>query len=1101
MAREIHVTPSTADVIRKTAVDIDKDMTHVLSGFVARNARELADEAKAQEDDARAAPPLPVSALTVASELAAAFDLLTKKVQGYSAESSPTQQQQRPTSTEASEAATSSQLDHMMRSQIVSDDCALRAILSRVDLVAAPFSPVTSTVLFSPTALGLEDAAPDDTDVESLLDRLQRVKAHATEQSQAIQARLHVPDRLDTMSHVDIDERQHRDLPSPVDTNQAMDEEEEDSMYDVDMTRSAQDIVEDLSVAMYTLRHRLNLDEREKQEKDALQVVMNAAKAKAAAELQVATQQAEQARRDEANARVRDESDIYNLIDKMGVQARVMGRTGCELWHGGLNANDDEEEGDGKDEPTTWRGFPPPSVHDESSDVMLRFDMLVRETCDTSEHFHDDDDLRRHAAVTSHNMYGGHSSREHEDVLASPRSVHELRRAREAKMAWLQSGIGEALMHDIVDRIGHILRRAEKAHGRTDLTLLQVLEAAEHSQQPHLSRRVQQLVLTLSMDPEPNWWKKLARHVSRVHAFEGWAKVAKNLRATRHRCAKQSAQEAKTVTAAVQFRRRARFWREWKQRKLIASVIHTFRTQMTHHVRRMTVCVWLQYVDENRCTRRMLESQWAHRNSRQVARAFAGWYQWHNATKSKRLWTAKLGQAKRWFHASTVHVVWTTWKVQIALVRRQKHSMRGIVQRWHQLDLAGRMLRWRAYADHRLCRAHQTAAAATAFQRALCRRALTQWQQRRIAQLALKRRLQDLLGTRRLAQLQYCTATWRSFVHSKQMLVAKLHEFMASSSATLMSTRQRVDLRHRFSAVVALLEGRSMSSLFATWRACVFLASQRRVMALEIAHATTTRRHLQLVWRRWRQWQHSRPLLRRVVALWPRSQQYQAIHTWQHALHPLVALESQLTLASAHRRGLWIWKQWRILYLRRCRQATTQAAVDAFVDLLDQSDDATTVVCTAAIHRWQCVAALRGFEALVLAQWAQFTQDHHVQRELKHVATGHWTAASRHRALTAWVQFKQEAGRLQQTARTIRAGAVRRCRRLRWTVWTAYVVHRRSRRHLGHLLRAFRCQVVLKAALRSWRYITRTLVDARTALQATVLRLEVLVQLPCLRFV
>ncbi|RLO08980.1 hypothetical protein DYB28_011475 [Aphanomyces astaci] len=375
MAREIHVTPSTADVIRKTAVDIDKDMTHVLSGFVARNARELADEAKAQEEDARAAPPLPVSALTVASELAAAFDLLTKKVQGYttSSESSQTQQQQqqqRPTSTEASEAAaaTSSQLDHMMRSQIVSDDRALRAILSRVDLVAAPFSPVMSTVLFSPTALGLQDAAPDDTDVESLLDRLQRVKAHATEQSQAIQARMHVPDRLDTMSHVDIDERQHRDLPSPVDTNQTMAEEEEDSMYDVDMTRSAQDIVEDLSVAMYTLRHRLNLDEREKQEKDALQVVMNAAKAKAAAELQVAMQQAEQARRDEANAR-----------------ARVMGRTGCELWHGGLNANDDEEEGDGdgKDEPTTWRVFPPPSVHDEASDVMLRFDMLVRETCDT----------------------------------------------------------------------------------------------------------------------------------------------------------------------------------------------------------------------------------------------------------------------------------------------------------------------------------------------------------------------------------------------------------------------------------------------------------------------------------------------------------------------------------------------------------------------------------------------------------------------------------------------------------------------------------------------------------------------------------------------
>ncbi|RHY31002.1 hypothetical protein DYB32_003846 [Aphanomyces invadans] len=83
------------------------------------------------------------------------------------------------------------------------------------------------------------------------------------------------------------------------------DEDECDDDDDVETAVSAQDIVEELSVAMYTLRHRLNLDAREKHEKDAMDAAQKSAKAKAAADAELAKQRAEQAQRDEANARVR----------------------------------------------------------------------------------------------------------------------------------------------------------------------------------------------------------------------------------------------------------------------------------------------------------------------------------------------------------------------------------------------------------------------------------------------------------------------------------------------------------------------------------------------------------------------------------------------------------------------------------------------------------------------------------------------------------------------------------------------------------------------------------------------------------------------------
>ncbi|ETW09269.1 hypothetical protein H310_01668 [Aphanomyces invadans] len=596
---------------------------------------------------------------------------------------------------------------------------------------------------------------------------------------------------------------------------------------------------------------------------------------------------------------------------------------------------------------------------------------------------------------------------------------------------------------------------------------------------------------------------------------------------------------------------------------------------------------WQEHTRTQSSSRRVHAAHAAHMQRR---RQRAALHHWIECARSNRFWTDKLRQAKRWFQTTAVHFVFTTWKTQVARVRRQKHSMRSIVQRWHQLELAGFMTRWRMYTSHRLRRADQTAVAATVFRTSLYRRAIQSWKELRRAQLALKRNLQDLLGTRRLTQLQHCTTTWRHFVRSKKALVAKLHEFMATSSATLLSTRfnrwhrhaklapqlrwfrqhrhnqtrervlhewrQLVFLRHRFHAAVALLEGRSMSSVFAHWRRYVKSTSERRLHALEHMHWVQSKRHVALFWHRWREWQSTRPLLRHVAVLWGRTQRCQALCKWKQVMEPLRALAWELHRKTAHHTTWGMWKLWRALFIRQCHRARSQAAVNAMIELLAQAGEAPRLVCMAVINRWKCVVALRGFErwrymavvrrtdrsnsiqalhhwlarqmslrfakwrevvrqqqqrraaihhfersqrAHALRQWMQFIQRRIVQVERKQIATQHWVQSTRQRALTTWVHRKRTWEHYRQSEQTIHASVVRRVRANGWAAWMAHVTGRQVRRHLLDLVRAFRCQVVLKRAMQSWHLVTRTLADARSALQATVLRLEVLIQLPCLR--
>ncbi|CAK4388065.1 unnamed protein product [Aphanomyces euteiches] len=121
-AREVQVNTTTADIIRKTALTIDKDMTHALAGFVERNALEMAAEA---EEEEKRAPVLPVSALNVATELDAAFELLTKKAKSYTAPSmgNPTP------SADARHAA------HVIRSNGITTQQEVNTVLQRLEKV------------------------------------------------------------------------------------------------------------------------------------------------------------------------------------------------------------------------------------------------------------------------------------------------------------------------------------------------------------------------------------------------------------------------------------------------------------------------------------------------------------------------------------------------------------------------------------------------------------------------------------------------------------------------------------------------------------------------------------------------------------------------------------------------------------------------------------------------------------------------------------------------------------------------------------------------------------------------------------------------------
>ncbi|KAF0687361.1 Aste57867_20884 [Aphanomyces stellatus] len=574
--REIHVTPSTADIIRKTAVDIDKDMTHVLAGFVERHARDVQAEVH-EEQEKRSS--LPVSALTVASELDVAFELLTKKAKGYN--NLPSSSQPREMSADqkhaaqvvqthgittdqelcvvlarldhASEAAaaTSPLLDHIIHAQAATDDRDLNAILTRLDMSMRPATPHT---LFAPTAMGGVD---EPTDLDCILAQLQHVKTVALQRTQAIDdrwkthdvTRVHHAAPLETLetaaaytSHyhhhdVDVPLDMQGDEHDMADNNGLFDDEDNDDERLAFV--SARDIVEDLSVAMHTLRHRLNLDEREKLEKEENEKRDKETKARAAADADAAKQRAEQEKRDEANAR-----------------ARVLGRTACEL-----NEEDDDmvfhtpvvgamlqlqEDMMG----VTTSAF-------EDTNVLLRFDMLVRETYEDEDAYNNqvDEDVLYAARPPRHrdrrdihrSMAYGYSpkkassspvhpyfdraadrpTRASEAMPKSPPmmtrdytlySMDELRRAREAKMAWLQHRALDDRLMNVVDEIGRILQRAEAAHGRgAPLSLVQVLEEAalDASPSPH-ARQLNKVLLAISLEPSQNWWHKLHLHVARL---------------------------------------------------------------------------------------------------------------------------------------------------------------------------------------------------------------------------------------------------------------------------------------------------------------------------------------------------------------------------------------------------------------------------------------------------------------------------------------------------------------------------------------------------------------------------------------------------------
>ncbi|KAH9111463.1 hypothetical protein AeMF1_014029 [Aphanomyces euteiches] len=545
-AREVQVNTTTADIIRKTALTIDKDMTHALAGFVERNALEMA--AEAQEEEKRA-PVLPVSALNVATELDAAFELLTKKAKSYTAppmgnptpsadarhaahvirsNGITTQQEvntvlQRLEKASEAAAATSPQLDHIIHAQAVTGDRDLNAILARLDSATTSQLPT----LFAPTEIGMED------NVESILEELQRVKATAVERTQAIQdmwkldetpANLPFPPQNILYNTQDI-----------VETFSQIEEEDDNQSdaYTPMASVSALDIVQDLSIAMHTLRLRLNLDVREQQEKEDEEKRDKEKKAKAAADAAAATRRAEDEKRQAESARI-----------------RVMGRTACEI------ANDDDDPNpivpplvrqvDSWSVPkTTTSPF-------DDTNVLLRFDMLVRE-------IYDEDD------VPESNQFDGHrpsyephpnvrydfpetqtfwpypAKKElvyHEFKNESLQRIHcsvdELRQSRQAKNDcvissdwferdleasrnvrwWNDIGLWLSAGMEYVESIDRILRQAERKYGRTTLSLLEVLQVAVHAGEQY--RHLHRILLNLSLEPEEDWRKKLMLYATRL---------------------------------------------------------------------------------------------------------------------------------------------------------------------------------------------------------------------------------------------------------------------------------------------------------------------------------------------------------------------------------------------------------------------------------------------------------------------------------------------------------------------------------------------------------------------------------------------------------
>jgi len=58
-----------------------------------------------------------------------------------------------------------------------------------------------------------------------------------------------------------------------------------------------------------------------------------------------------------------------------------------------------------------------------------------------------------------------------------------------------------------------VVSLAERLHGRPELSLIEVLEAAQTVADPYKNKHLHRLLLTLSLDHEENWWKKIENYV------------------------------------------------------------------------------------------------------------------------------------------------------------------------------------------------------------------------------------------------------------------------------------------------------------------------------------------------------------------------------------------------------------------------------------------------------------------------------------------------------------------------------------------------------------------------------------------------------------
>ncbi|OQS06506.1 hypothetical protein THRCLA_01454 [Thraustotheca clavata] len=458
--KEIQVNMSTADIIRKAAVDIDREMAHALASFQSweeSRAKEHPEETENKQ------PELPLSAITIATELEAAFEMMNKRAKELIVPEPPKPAPQPPApetiqaksfvqgnaitsqkeldealerldrATEAA-AATFPKLEHLIQSQAITDDEELRGILERLDQ-----STISKPQLFPEN---FHSILEPEMDYDDVFHNLERIKQTAYERTAAIEEALHIqdfekPNQDNYQAHIQYEPKEE--------SYSSSSEEEEVPEFLENLSVKSRDIVEELSVAMYTLRHRLDIDAKEQQDRQAKEQHEKEKKAKALAEAEAAKRKAEQEK-----------------IDMNNAKERVMGMS---LYIGNDEIDDDvsipslKPVGSGQSYLQRLKPF-------ESINVLERFDALVPPHLDNQcEHDYEYDHLQptsrepkghakcycceyqsprerppveynsyRPSAYTSSRDY---PTKRYRKADYSGLSIDELREARERKQAWL----------------------------------------------------------------------------------------------------------------------------------------------------------------------------------------------------------------------------------------------------------------------------------------------------------------------------------------------------------------------------------------------------------------------------------------------------------------------------------------------------------------------------------------------------------------------------------------------------------------------------------------------------------------------------------------